>query len=85
MEKTEEQIAREREAVVAMKGAKSNMEAALGRINTLESALRSAKDSISLLKGFIAPQVYAYPVNSNTRRCTDYADDAITAIAKVLA
>jgi hypothetical protein len=83
-DKSEEQIARELAAVQAMKGAKSNMEAALGRIGTLESALRSAASTIGTLKGYIAPQVYTYPVNSSSRRCTEVADDAMAAIAKVL-
>ena len=43
MTKTEEQIAKDKDAVQKMVGAKGAMEAALRRIETLESALRAAK------------------------------------------
>lgn len=85
MEKTEEQIGRERAAVEAMKSAKSNMTMALERIATLERALSAAQSSISTLKSYIAPSAYTYPVSGNSRKCTDIADDAMAAIAKVLA
>jgi hypothetical protein len=85
MEKTEEQIARDRAAVEAMRNAKSNMGAALDRIDTLERALRLASGNISSLKSYIAPGAYTYPVQGNSRKCTDIADDAMAAIAKVLA
>lgn len=42
-EKSEEQIDREKAAVASLKGAKSNMAAALERIETLESALRNVR------------------------------------------
>ena len=83
-DKTEEQLARERAAVASMSSAKANMENALNRIQSLEAALRSASRSITTLKGFIAPQVYTYSVNGNSRTCTAVADDAIAEIAKVL-
>lgn len=85
MEKTEAQIEKEKQAVAAMANAKSNMTAALDRIKTLETALRNASGTISTLKGYIAPNVYTYPVQGNSRRCTDHADAAIAEIAKVLA
>lgn len=84
MDKSDEEIARERAAVEAMKNAKSNMTAALDRIKTLETALRDASGIISTLKSYIAPNVYTYPVQGNSRRCTDHADAAIAEIAKVL-
>jgi hypothetical protein len=84
-DKTEEKIAQERAAVEAMRNAKSNMAATLARIETLERALESAKQSIARLKGYIAPCVYTYPVSGNSRTCTSEADDAIAAISKVLA
>lgn len=43
MEKSEEQIAKDKEAVARMIGAKSAMEAAHRRIETLESALRNVR------------------------------------------
>lgn len=83
-EKTEDQIARERASVEAMKNAKSNMAAVLERVDTLERALRNASGTIGTLKGFIAPNAYQYPVSGNARKCTDIADDAMAAINKVL-
>ena len=44
--KTEEQIAKDKDAVQKMVGAKSAMEAAIRRIQVLESALRLAKKRI---------------------------------------
>lgn len=41
--KTEAQIAKDKEAVKAMTGAKAAMEASLRRINTLEEALKSVR------------------------------------------
>lgn len=43
MSKTEDQIAKDKEAVQKMVGARSAMEAALRRIDVLESALKVAK------------------------------------------
>lgn len=85
MDKTEDQIARERASVDAMKNAKSNMTAVLDRVATLERALSNAAATMSTLKGFIAPGAYTYPISGNSRKCTDLADDGIAAIAKVLA
>lgn len=44
IEKTDEQIAKDKAAVEAMKNAKSNMDAALQRIALLESRLRSVQE-----------------------------------------
>lgn len=86
MEKTEEQIAKERAAVDAMRNAKASMTGALERIATLELALDSARRSIGLLKGYISPMVYQYSNgNSTPVLCTVAADNAIAAISKVLA
>lgn len=84
IEKTDEQIERERAAVAAMSNAKANMTAALDRIQTLERALASAKSSISMLKTYIAPSVYTYPVSGQSKPCLTVADDAIAAISKLI-
>ena len=84
IEKSDEQIERERAAVTAMSNAKANMTAALDRIQTLERALSSAKSSISALKTYIAPGVYTYPISGQSKPCLTVADDAIAAIAKVI-
>jgi hypothetical protein len=83
-DKTEDQIARERASVEAMKNAKANMATVLDRVETLERALRNASGTIGTLKGFIAPCSYQYPVNGKAVKCTELADDAVAAIAKVL-
>lgn len=59
-EKTEEQIAKEKAAVDAMRNARANMDAALCRIVTLEHALRAARDNLGRTKTFIGPGVYVY-------------------------
>lgn len=83
-DKTEEQIARERAAIDAMKNAKSNMTVALDRIATLESALRNASGTIGTLSRYIGPDCYTYPNGSDRRTCKSVADDAIASIAKVI-
>lgn len=65
-EKTEEQIAKERASVEAMRNAKANMDAALSRISTLETALTSCVKALRETKGFISPNVYTYPVQNQT-------------------
>lgn len=85
-EKSEEQIANERAAVDAMRNAKANMTAALDRISTLEKALTSAQYSLSNIKQYIANGAYTYPSDSSrAKKCHDVVDDAVAAIAKVLA
>lgn len=83
-EKTEEQIAKDKAAVLAMKNAQSNMGAALNRIEDLERALRGASSAIGQLKGYISPSVYTYPSNGNSQTCHAAADSAIAHIAKAL-
>lgn len=61
-DKSELQIAKEREAVDAMRNAKANMGAVLDRVGTLELALKAALDGLKRAKAYIAPTVYAYPV-----------------------
>lgn len=84
MEKNEATIAAERASVEAMKNAKSNMTNVLARVETLERSLSSAMSTISTLKGYIAPNVYTYPVSGSSKKCTEIADAAIADIAKVL-
>ena len=50
MSKSEEQIAKDKEAIQKMVGARSAMEAALRRIDVLESALRVAKIRIEEMR-----------------------------------
>jgi hypothetical protein len=59
-DKTEEQIAKDKAAVDAMRNAKSNMDAALARISTLEEALSGAIGGLLEAKRYISPSAYVY-------------------------
>lgn len=85
MDKTDDQIARERASVEAMRNAKANMTTVLDRVATLERALSSASSTISALKAYIAPGAYTYPSSNGARKCHDIADEGIADIARVLA
>lgn len=80
-EKTEEKIAKEREAVDAMRNAKANMTGALDRIATLEAALSRAIQSLSTAKRYIAPDLYPYRSEKSAR---DQVDEAIAHATKLL-
>lgn len=60
MEKSEEQIAKDKEAVARMIGAKSAMEAAQRRIELLEGKLRQAAELGIKVAGFLGDNVYEY-------------------------
>ena len=83
MEKTDDQIARERASVEAMKNAKANMATVLDRVTTLERVLADASNTMRQLKTYIAPEAYTYPTGT-PRKCTELADDGMAAIARVL-
>lgn len=57
-EKTDDQIAKEKEAVKAMTGAKAAMEAALSRIDTLERALKSVRAQSERVGKAFGPDVF---------------------------
>lgn len=59
-EKTEEQIAKDRAAVEAMRNAKANMDTALGRIADLERALSEAALHIKRIKDYVPAAAYSY-------------------------
>lgn len=80
---TEEKIARDKAAVDAMRNAKSNMDYALARISTLESALNNARDAIRQAKGYIAAGVYTYP-GQHQSTVHDRLDAYIAAADKAL-
>lgn len=82
-DKTEEQIAKEKAAVDAMRNAKGNMETALARISTLEIKLRGASQFISGLKDHVGPMSITMQ-GDNRLYVKDTIQDEIAAIAKVL-
>jgi len=79
MDKTEEQIAKERAAVEAMKNAKANMDGALQRIATLERALGTAREGLIKAKSYIPADAYGYR-SEKTRR--DEIDEIIATVGK---
>lgn len=82
-DKTEEQIAREKAAVDAMKNAKSNMGTALERIATLESALAGAIAALSWTKKHVGQDSYIY-ATSPMVRAHDFIDEKIAQARKAL-
>lgn len=82
-DKTEAQIEREKQAVLAMSNAKSNMATALDRIDTLNRSLRSANQALSYLKHHVGGHSYIRD-GSNHRTVTEWIDELRAAIAKVL-
>ena len=79
MEKTEEQIAKERAAVDSMRGATKNMSFAISRIDTLEWALKAARAALVRAKGYIGEDVYT-PHKASMTTCHKVLDDDIAAI-----
>ena len=62
-DKTDEQLQKEREAIAAMHNAKSNMEKALARIQTLENALRKLGDLATEAHKHLPSTSYMYQSN----------------------
>lgn len=65
--KTEAQVAKDKEAVKAMTGAKAAMEAALGRIDMLERRLKSVRVQVERVGKAFGPDVFlnVYQANGN--------------------
>lgn len=80
-EKTEEQIAKDKAAVEAMKNAKSNMDAALSRISTLEYELGVARGEMTKFKSFVPKDGYVY---GGQKSMHDVMDAAIARATKAL-
>ena len=78
---TDEQIAKDRAAVEAMKNARANMDASLNRIRTLENTLHDARRSIGLYKTYVPAAAYSY---GGKDRLHDVMDQSIAEITKVL-
>lgn len=83
-DKTEEQIAKEKASVDAMKNAKSNMDAAISRISSLELALGRAVNDLIRAKNNISPNVYCYPSGGTPMLVHQRIDAEIAALRKVL-
>lgn len=83
-EKSEEQIAKERAAVEAMKNAKSNMDAALSRIDTLERAINYALDRMKANKQYVSGNVYTYFHSGQQKSVHTEMDEQIAHIRKLV-
>lgn len=83
MEKTDDQIAREREAVASMKGAQANMKASLDRILSLEYALSNAVSALRQMKHYTPTGLY---ISHGAGGATvgQYIDEALAKANKVL-
>jgi hypothetical protein len=83
-DKTEEQLAKEKASVDAMKNAKANMDAALSRISSLELALMRATESLIRAKANIGSNVYCYPSGGAAKLVHQRIDEEIADLRKVL-
>jgi hypothetical protein len=87
--KSEEQVAKDKEAVARMIGAKSAMEAAQRRIELLEGALRQAKVNLEAISKPFGPEVFinVWSMQDNAQKriqLADLAHDAIRNITRTL-
>lgn len=82
-DKTEAQIEREKQAVVAMANAKSNMATALERIATLERALSSANDHLGRMKYYVGDHA-KMEIGASFVYVKSWIGDRQAEIAKVL-
>ncbi len=88
-EKPEEQIAKEKAAVAAMKGAQTNMQFAISRIETLERVLKNQDFNLTQLRTALGEGLYAslYPVKSNEKTQVNirtFIDSMRAVIAEVM-
>ena len=83
-DKTEEQVAKDKAAVEAMRNAKANMDTTLKRIETLENALGRAINDLKRAKQDISPNVYCYPADNNRQTVHSRIDAEIALLVKVL-
>lgn len=78
-DKTEEQIAAEKAAADAMRGAKANMEKVLSRCSSLEAALRAAAVNLRSAKKYIGEGCYTYPHSSKPQLARDLIEEQAAA------
>lgn len=67
-DKTEDQIAKDKEAVKAMTGAKAAMEAAIRRVELLEAALKSVRGQAERIGKAFGPEVHLNVYSVKTGR-----------------
>ena len=82
-DKTEAQIEREKQAVLAMSNAKSNMATALERIQTLETKLRATDGVLQHLRLHVGAHSYVR-VGSDYQTGTEWIDLHRSNLLKVL-
>lgn len=85
IEKTEEQLDRERKAVASLHGAKSNMTQVLDRVQTLEAHLARAKRALMTAKTHIGQSSHiAATETQRGRPVHQFIEEEIGVIAVVL-
>lgn len=85
MTKSEEQVAKDKEAVSRMIGAKSAMEAAQRRIELLEGVLKQAKIDLDTISKPFGPEVFinVWSAQDNAKKRMQLADLAYDAIRNI--
>jgi hypothetical protein len=86
-DKTDAQIDREKQAVAAMTNAKSNMDAVLSRVATLERVLNNASSAIQKLKRTVGQdcQMMWHDGQADRRDfVTKFADEQLAEIVSIL-
>ena len=86
-DKTEAQLDREKAAVAAMTNAKSNMDAVLARVTTLERVLSDASNTIQRLKRTIGPDCQMVWHDGRSERrdyVAKFADEQVAVITATL-
>lgn len=84
-EAAEEQVAREKAQVAAMRNAQSMMSAVIARNTALEGALKNAADQLASTKNYISDKVYCW-ASDNRAQQTVHArvDSQVAELRKVL-
>jgi hypothetical protein len=80
----DEKVARDKAAVDAMRNAKSNMDAALARITTLEQALTYARDNLGRTKQYIGASNYVWSGSNERQSVHDAIDQMVSHATKAL-
>lgn len=76
-----EKARKEKDAVTAMRNARSNMALALGRIGSLEDELDRAKMALEFARNHISPSCHGY---DSKKKTVDIIADAMVRISNIL-
>lgn len=79
----EARIAREKEAVAAMRNGKAHMETVLARVSSLEVALKLAGDNLRQAKRYVGDSCYTYVTGSDRKTVHALLEEQSAAALKV--